>query len=127
MMSMTIVGIDHVQLAMPAGGEHLARTFYCGVLGLVEEAKPDHLAGRGGAWFRSATVRVHLGVDPAFRAATKAHPGFLIDDLDELRVRCAAAGQDAEVQEDLPGFRRLFVADPFGNRLEFLEPLKDTV
>jgi catechol 2,3-dioxygenase-like lactoylglutathione lyase family enzyme len=118
-----ILELDHVQLAMPRGQEELARTFYCGVLGLVEEPKPDNLAARGGVWFRGRALRVHLGVDPDFRAARKAHPAFLVRGLTELAARCAAAGFAPMTDEPLDGFDRFYVFDPFGNRIELLEPL----
>lgn len=106
---------------MPAGQEDVARAFYSGVLGLLEETKPVNLARRGGVWFRAGMVRVHLGVDLEFRAARKAHPAFLVGDLDELRRRCSAAGFDPVTDEPLEGFERLYVFDPFGNRIELLE------
>jgi catechol 2,3-dioxygenase-like lactoylglutathione lyase family enzyme len=116
-----IFGLDHVQLAMPAGQEEKARAFYCGVLGLVEEAKPQHLARRGGAWFRGGALRLHLGVDPDFRPAGKAHPALLVRGLQELVARCQAAGFPPATDEPLDGYDRVYVSDPFGNRLELLE------
>jgi catechol 2,3-dioxygenase-like lactoylglutathione lyase family enzyme len=106
---------------MPAGQEPAARAFYSGVLGLAEEPKPHNLAKRGGAWFRRGSLRIHLGVDPDFRAARKAHPAFLVRGLAELASRCAAAGHPPVADELLEGFVRLYVFDPFGNRLELLE------
>ena len=118
---MKIVGIDHVQLAMPAGGEDIAREFYGGLLGIPEVQKPASLAQRGGVWFQSDGVRVHLGVEQDFRPARKAHPAFLVRGLPELVRRLRDAG--AEVAEDdlLPGYDRVYVTDPFGNRLELVE------
>ena len=116
-----IAGIDHVQLAMPAGGEDEARRFYAGVLGLTEVTKPMGLTGRGGCWFTSADggVSVHLGVEDDFRPARKAHPAFVATDLDGLRVRLADAG--AEIVEDgAIDVRRCYTADPFGNRIELV-------
>lgn len=118
---MTIVGIDHVQLAMPAGGEAKARPFYAGVLGLSEAAKPAHLAARGGVWFEAPGVRVHLGVDPDFRPARKAHPGLLVSDLPGLRAALEQAGHPVVEAEPLEGYAHVYVDDPFGNRLELLE------
>jgi catechol 2,3-dioxygenase-like lactoylglutathione lyase family enzyme len=115
-----ILGIDHVQLAMPSGMESVARAFYSGVLGLVEEPKPPNLAPRGGAWFRGGGLRLHLGVDPDFRAAGKAHPAILVRGLSELAARCRAAGFTPVVDEPLEGFERIYVFDPFGNRIELL-------
>jgi catechol 2,3-dioxygenase-like lactoylglutathione lyase family enzyme len=119
---MPIIGFDHIQLAMPEGREADARTFYAGVLGLSEVPKPPELAVRGGAWFENDSVRVHLGSDKDFRPGRKAHPGFLVRDLRSLVRDLREAGY--EVGEDvlLDGYDRIFVSDPFGNRLEFLEP-----
>ena len=109
---MAVVGIDHVQLAMPAGEESKARRFYAGLLGVPEVPKPAHLAARGGAWFEDGGVKIHLGVDPVFRPAQKAHPGLLVTDLTGLLAELRAAGHDVievpgrevvGVQED--GFR----------------------
>lgn len=116
-----IIGIDHVQLAMPAGGEDDARRFYAGVLGLIEVPKPAGLAGRGGCWFANAdgSVAVHLGVEDDFRPARKAHPAFVVDDLDGARARIADAGANV-VEDDSIDVRRFYTADPFGNRIEFV-------
>ena len=116
-----IVGIDHIQLAMPLGREQEAREFYCGVLGIPEIAKPDDLAKRGGAWFENGSVKIHLGVDPEFRPARKAHPALLVRELRALVQRLRGAGVTV-VEEDLPGYDRVYVFDPFGNRLELMEP-----
>jgi catechol 2,3-dioxygenase-like lactoylglutathione lyase family enzyme len=118
---MTIVAIDHVQLAMPAGREQEARDFYGVLLGLPERPKPAELAGRGGAWFESSAVKVHLGVEKDFRPARKAHPGLLVDDLEALASRLRAAGVTLLADEALHGQARYFVDDPFGNRLELLQ------
>jgi catechol 2,3-dioxygenase-like lactoylglutathione lyase family enzyme len=114
--------IDHVQLAMPAGGEDLARRFYGELLALPESPKPDHLATRGGCWFESPTVKLHLGVDADFRPAKKAHPALLVDGLATLVRQLRDAGVDIVDNEPLPGFDRVYVQDPFGNRIELLEP-----
>ncbi len=115
--------IAHVQVAMPAGGEELARWFYGGLLGLAEVAKPENLRGRGGVWFATGNIALHLGVDPAFRPATKAHVAFGVAGLAALRERLVAAGCAVADDEPLPGVARFFVADPFGNRVELLEPV----
>jgi catechol 2,3-dioxygenase-like lactoylglutathione lyase family enzyme len=117
-----IVGLHHVQLAVPAGSEPALREFYGGVLGMTEVAKPAALAARGGAWFRSGTVELHLGVAADFRPARKAHPALLVDDLTALATRLAGAGQDVRWDDLLPGYRRCYVSDPCGNRLELLTP-----
>lgn len=120
---MTVLGLHHVLLAMPRGGEADAVGFYAGVLGIPEIAKPDHLAGRGGCWFELDSVQIHLGVEDDFRPAAKAHPALLVSDLGELRLRLEAAGTPIVVDEPLPGFDRIHTQDPFGNRLELLEAI----
>lgn len=116
-----ITGLHHVQLAIPEGTEDDAREFYGGVLGLQEVDKPAHLQTRGGCWFRSSTLEVHLGVDPDFRPATKAHPAFLVDSLDHIGGRLKEAGYEVDHDTQISGFNRFYSRDPFGNRLEFLE------
>lgn len=116
-----ILALDHVQLAMPEGGEAAARAFYAGVLGLVPAQKPAPLAGRGGEWFERGNVQVHLGVETPFNPARKAHPAFEVDRLDAAIAALKAAGVDWYRDADLPGIVRIFVADPFGNRIELLE------
>jgi len=116
-----IVAIDHVQLAMPAGGEAEAREFYSLVLGLTEVPKPHALAARGGAWFESDRIKIHLGVDADFRAAKKAHLALIVQELGELVDRLRNAGYDVVAGDKLPGLERVFVEDPFGNRLELIE------
>lgn len=118
---MPIIGIDHVQLAMPAGGEDVARHFYRDVLGLPEQPKPPNLAKRGGCWFGNDLVKIHLGVAKEFRPATKAHPGLLVCELQALAQACRAGGFQVVVDEPLEGYDRLYVSDPFGNRIELME------
>ena len=119
---MTIIGIDHVQLAMPAGGEDLARGFYRDVLGLAERPKPAPLAVRGGCWFENGSVRIHLGVDADFRPATKAHPALVVADLSTIVAACRARGFRVSADgEPLAGYERVYVEDPFGNRIELME------
>ena len=118
---MKILGVEHVQLAMPPAAEDTARSFYAGVLGMCERPKPEHLAKRGGVWFEHTNVKIHLGVEADFRPARKAHPAFLVDDLKELVNTCKKAGHDVIKDEPLAGYERIYVFDPFGNRLEFLE------
>ncbi|HET9071409.1 MAG TPA: VOC family protein [Acidimicrobiales bacterium] len=119
---MLVRRIDHVQLAMPAGGEDRARAFYAGLLGIPEQPKPAHLARRGGCWFERGELKLHLGVEADFRAARKAHPALLVDDLPALVAGLRAAGVAVGDDEPLPGYRRVYVDDPFGNRIELLEP-----
>jgi extradiol dioxygenase family protein len=118
---MTVLGIDHVQLAMPAGQESAAREFYSGLLGIPEVPKPAELAARGGVWFESSRVKLHLGVEKDFRPAKKAHPGLVIDDLEALAERLRAAGVATTADHNLADQARYFVEDPFGNRLELLQ------
>jgi catechol 2,3-dioxygenase-like lactoylglutathione lyase family enzyme len=115
--------LHHVQLAIPPGGEDVARAFYRDVLGMTELEKPPVLAARGGCWFRGGGWEVHLGVEADFVAARKAHPGVLVDGLDELAAALAAAGRPVDRDPHFPGHRRLYTADGHGNRLEFLEPV----
>jgi catechol 2,3-dioxygenase-like lactoylglutathione lyase family enzyme len=116
-----VVGLDHVQISIPTGGEDAARRFYGGVLGLTEVSKPAALAARGGCWFVGPGVALHLGVEADFRAARKAHVALLTDALDELRGTFAAAGVTI-VDDDAPiGVRRFHAFDPFGNRLELVD------
>ena len=116
--------IHHVQLACPPGTEDALRAFYTGVLGLAEIPKPAVLAARGGCWFRGHGIELHLGVEPDFRPARKAHPGLLVDDLDAWAVRLRAAGYRADFDDDFPGMRRFYSSDCHGNRLEFLQPAR---
>ena len=118
---MRIIGLDHVQVAIPAGGEERARAFYGEALGLEELPKPDVLAVRGGLWFACGAQQLHLGVERDFRPARKAHPALLVEGLAELTRRLRDSGWDVRPGEDLPGLRRCFVDDPFGNRVELLE------
>ncbi|OLP58048.1 glyoxalase [Xaviernesmea oryzae] len=120
---MSILGLDHVQLAMPEGGEEAARGFYAGLLGMAEEQKPAALAGRGGCWFKAGSARVHLGVEADFRPARKAHPALLVDDLAAMEVRFAEAGIPVKHDVPLDGYDRLHVQDPFENRIELMQIL----
>lgn len=117
---MAIVGLDHVQLAIPAGGEDRARAFYAGLLGMTEVPKPANLSPAG-CWFTGGAVNLHIGVDPAFRPAIKAHPALLVDDLADLRARLMAAGCVIRDDKPVAGYARFFTEDPFGNRIELME------
>jgi catechol 2,3-dioxygenase-like lactoylglutathione lyase family enzyme len=119
---MHIVGMDHVQLAMPSGREDEARAFYDHLLGIPEVAKPPHLAARGGCWFESGSVKVHLGVEENFAPAKKAHPAFIVRDLAALSQRLEEAGYELKEDQPLEGFERRYVSDPFGNRIELMQP-----
>ena len=120
---MPVQSLDHVQLAMPPGGEDRAREFYQGMLGIPEIPKPARLAQRGGCWFERGALKVHLGVEREFRPARKAHPGFMVSELAAMVARCRAAGYPLTEPESIAGYRRVFVDDPFGNRIELMEPL----
>ncbi|MDP9395029.1 MAG: glyoxalase [Actinomycetota bacterium] len=119
-----LTGLHHVQLTAPAGSEDVLRAFYAGVLGMAEVMEPAPLGARGGCWFRSGAVEIHVGVEAAFRAARKAHPGVLVDDLDALAARLADAGAPVRWDGEFPGHRRFYSEDPHGNRLEFLSPVE---
>lgn len=117
---MRITGVHHVQVAIPAGAEPAARHFYGQLLGMPEIAKPSSLGDRGGAWFACGEQQIHCGVE-AEAPADRRHPAMLTDDLDSLRQRLIAAGVTTVEDRQIPGFRRFYARDPFGNRLEFLE------
>jgi catechol 2,3-dioxygenase-like lactoylglutathione lyase family enzyme len=118
---MTVRSIDHVLLAMPPGREDEARAFYRDVLGIPEMTKPANLAGRGGCWFGEGALKIHLGVEKDFRPARKAHPAFIVNDVRGLAGRLAAAGYRLSEDEPLEGYDRVFVDDPFGNRIELMQ------
>jgi catechol 2,3-dioxygenase-like lactoylglutathione lyase family enzyme len=122
---MRVIAIEHVQLAMPPGKESEARAFYEGLLGLPEVPKPPNLAKRGGCWFVRDTLRIHLGVEHDFRAARKAHPALVVEDLPALQALLVAAGYSFNTDEPLEGYDRIYVNDPFGNRIELMEPRSD--
>jgi catechol 2,3-dioxygenase-like lactoylglutathione lyase family enzyme len=126
-----MIALHHVQVACPPGGEDDARRFYADALGLTEVDKPADLRGRGGAWFRAYDVRgavtaeLHVGVEDPFTPARKAHPAFMVDDLDGVAARLEGAGfvVDRTEQDTFEGFRRLHTRDAAGNRVELLQPL----
>lgn len=117
---MAIVGLDHVQLAIPEGGEDEARRFFVDLLGMNEVPKPANLSPSG-CWFTGGTMSLHLGVDPDFRPARKAHPALLVDDLDGLRIRLEDAGCVTKDDKPVAGYCRFFTEDPFGNRIELMQ------
>ncbi|MFD4655176.1 glyoxalase [Kitasatospora sp. NPDC058444] len=122
MTDFTFEQLDHVQIDIPAGAEDECRAFWSGVLGMTELPKPPVLAARGGCWFRSGGVEVHLGVTPDFRPSRKGHPGIVVDSLDALADHLTAHGHPVTWDDNLPGRRRFNAHDKLGNRLEFLEP-----
>ena len=113
-------GIDHVQLAAPPGCEQEARRFFGELLGLEELEKPEPLQARGGVWFRVGAQQLHVGVEQEFEPARKAHPAFGVASYDELLERLLAARVAVEADDAMPGLRRCFVADPWGNRIELV-------
>ena len=115
-----IDGIDHVQLAAPAGCEDAARRFFGELLGLEELEKPESLGSRGGVWFRVGAQQLHIGVEPGFSPARKAHPAFSVSDYDELRNRLRAANVHLTDDNTLPNVRRCYIDDPWGNRIELV-------
>ena len=112
--------IDHVQLAIPAGGEDQARAFYRDLLGMVELIKPEQLAKRGGCWFASGTVQIHLGIEEAFQPARKAHPAFRCHDYEALINSLQQNGVNVVPDATIPGTTRCYIHDPFGNRIELI-------
>jgi len=116
-----LVGLDHVQLAMPPGAEADAESFYSGVLGIPRVPKPPPLAARGGCWFERGTLRVHLGVEEGFRPARKAHPAIAVEDLPGLVAHLIASGVDVRSGDGVDGMAQVYVDDPFGNRIELIE------
>lgn len=120
-MSFKYKKIDHVQLAAPVGGEERARAFYKHILGFEEIEKPDSLKQRGGVWFRSGDVHIHIGVEEKFIPAKKAHPAIEIDQIEKLHKALLDKGINVTIDARLPGANRFYIHDYFGNRLEFLE------
>jgi catechol 2,3-dioxygenase-like lactoylglutathione lyase family enzyme len=117
-----IAGLDHVAVAAPPGSEEEARRFYGGVLGLEELPKPETLAKYGGAWFACGGQQLHIGIEPEFTPAHRAHPAFSVDGAERLAAvaaRLSAAGVAVAWDQELPGTSRFYASDPWGNRLEF--------
>ncbi|UCZ52368.1 VOC family protein [Bacillus shivajii] len=120
-MLYTFKAIDHVQLAAPKGSEHQAREFFTNVLGFEEIEKPEPLKKRGGVWFKSGNIQIHIGIEDPFSPAKKAHPAFEIEKIEELKVYLKKCNVMFKEDGNLPGANRIYVDDPFGNRLEILE------
>lgn len=118
-----ILDLHHIQIAIPKNQEETARAFYGGILGFVEVAKPPALHGRGGLWLKAPHVALHLGTEEPFRAAKKAHPGFRVASLQAAKSHLEAHGIAYQMDIDLPEFRRIYITDPFGNRIELLETI----
>jgi len=117
----SFLAYEHVLISIPAGEERRARKFYVDVLGFTEVVRPESLGGTGGGWFRAGAVNLHLGSEKEFTPARLAHPALLVSDLAPLIARCEAAGHMTKRAEKLPGFNRVHVHDPFGNRIELME------
>ena len=124
---MRIVAIDHVQLAMPPGREAEARAFYAGTLGIEERPKPAHLTKREGCWFERGALKIHLGVETEFVPARKAHPALIVEDLPALVASLKSAGYRVADDEPLENHLRVYVDDPFGNRIELMEAIRRQV
>lgn len=118
---MVVIRLDHVQLAMPAGGEAEAIRFFEGLLGIPQVAKPPDLAVRGGCWFEDGQVKIHLGVEDPFVPAKKAHPALVVTGLRQLVEVLRAHDVPVREAESLDGYDRVHVDDPFGNRIELME------
>jgi catechol 2,3-dioxygenase-like lactoylglutathione lyase family enzyme len=118
---MPVLSLDHVQLAIPTGGEERAREFYAGILGLTEVAKPAAMSGRNSIWFVAGPVNLHLGVEPDFHPAKRAHPALVVDGLDDIVAACERVGLPTKPDTSFNNFRRVHIFDPFGNRLELME------
>jgi catechol 2,3-dioxygenase-like lactoylglutathione lyase family enzyme len=123
MSSALVKRLEHVQLAMPVGGEERAREFYQGALGIPEVRKPPYLANRGGCWFERGELKIHLGADADFNPARRAHPALLVVGLRELADELRHLGYEVRQDERLEGYYRIYVHDPFGNRIELMEPV----
>jgi catechol 2,3-dioxygenase-like lactoylglutathione lyase family enzyme len=118
-----LIARHHIQLATPQGGEPHSVAFYAGILGMTRVPKPAVLAGRGGAWFTAGQIRLHLGVEPPSTPARKAHPAFEVANLDLVTKHLKTAGIETKADQDLPDIRRIYINDPFGNRIELPQRL----
>ncbi len=120
-MSFTFKKIDHILLAAPKGSEEAARQFFVKILGFEEVEKPEPLKRRGGVWFASGNIQIHIGIEEPFIPANKAHPAFEVENIESLKQHLIIEGIAVQEDENLPGAKRFFIFDPFGNRIEFLE------
>jgi catechol 2,3-dioxygenase-like lactoylglutathione lyase family enzyme len=116
-----ITRLDHVQLAMPPGGEEQARSFFRDVLGMVEETKPEPLASRGGCWFRAGTAILHIGVEKDALGQKKAHPAFCVRSIEAISTKLRSSGFKVTPDAALPSRSRIYTNDPFGNRIELIQ------
>ena len=118
---MPILSLDHLQIAIPVASEDRARAFYSGILGFAEVPKPAEMAERKSIWFVAGGVNLHLGIEPNFTPAHRAHPAFVVTGLAAILAACERAGFATKPDTSFNGFRRVHVFDPFGNRLELME------
>jgi catechol 2,3-dioxygenase-like lactoylglutathione lyase family enzyme len=121
---MPILSLDHVQIVIPVASENRARAFYSEILGFTEVAKPPQMAGRKSIWFVAGSVNLHLGIEPDFAPSKRAHPAFVVENLEAILAACERAGLPTKPDTSFNGFRRVHVFDPFGNRLELMERIK---
>jgi len=117
--------IDHIQLAAPKGSEDTARKFFKNILGFDEVEKPEELKKRGGVWFEFGNYQIHIGIEEPFYPAKKAHPAFEIENIEELKKHLVTNSIDVIEDDKLPGAKRFYISDPFGNRMELLEWIKE--
>jgi len=120
-MSFVFKSIDHVQLAAPKGSEATAKHFFGEILGFQEIEKPEMLKKRGGVWFQFSNYQIHIGIEEPFEPAKKAHPAFQVENLEALKIHLNKNEVSYIVDTDLPGANRIYLHDPFGNRIEILE------
>lgn len=120
---MSVIGLDHLQMTIPEGGEEAARDFFIGLLGFTEVAKPAVLQSSGGLWLEAGPVNLHIGIETPFAPNKKGHPAFLVNDLDEVIAKLEHANAVLKDDKQLPGYRRKFTEDPFGNRIELMQKL----
>jgi hypothetical protein len=125
----SVLGLDHVQMAAPPGCELQARRFYGELIGLAELAKPEPLRGRGGVWFSVGAQQLHIAVEESFTPARRAHPALRVEPhaLDTLAERLVTADATVEWDDALPGVRRFYTHDPWGNRVELLAEDMNTI
>ncbi|CAH0346687.1 VOC family protein [Bacillus sp. CECT 9360] len=117
--------IDHIQLAAPKGSEDTARKFFKDILGFDEVEKPEKLKKRGGVWFAFENYQIHIGIEEPFSPAKKAHPAFEVENIEELKKHLRTNNVDVIDDDNLPGAKRFYISDPFGNRMELLEWIKE--
>ena len=117
-----LTGLDHLQIEAPPGHEAAARRFYGDFLGLGELEKPAVLQSNGGVWFAlPGGQQLHTGTVPDFSPRRKGHPCFRCTDLNAVLARAEAFGVEVQEDSQLAPLRRMFLHDPFGNRLEIVE------